>query len=81
MKKINKGAVGNFFKGLVREGLQTLPIIGTLVTSFKSETEDSPKGQISLGKWEKYRILIGLVITYNLLPDSWTVILKGLFGF
>ena len=77
--KLPKIDIGGLIKGLVREGLQTLPVIGTLVTNFKSK--DTPKGQIVLSKWDKYRMLIGLVISYNLLPDEWTEAIKGLFGF
>ena len=60
MKPTNKEKIGNFLKGLIREGLQTLPIVGTLVTNFKSETKDSIKGQIKLSKWDIYRLLLGV---------------------
>lgn len=66
MKPINKEKIGNFFKGLIREGLQTLPIVGTLVTSFKTETKDSPKGQIKLSKWDIYRLVLGFGLAYVL---------------
>ena len=66
MKPINKEKIGNFLKGLIREGLQTLPIVGTLVTNFKSETKDSIKGQIKLSKWDIYRLVLGFGLAYVL---------------
>ena len=66
MKPINKEKIGNFLKGLIREGLQTLPIVGTLVTNFKSETKDSIKGQIKLSKWDIYRLVLGVGLAYVL---------------
>jgi len=73
MKKIK-----DFVKSLGRETMQSLPVVGTIVTNFKST--ETPKGKIVLSKWDKYRVVIGLVVTYNLLPESWTEVIKGLFG-
>jgi len=70
--------IKNFGKGLFRETLQSLPALGTLVTNYKST--ETPKGKILLSKWDKYRIVIGLIISYNLFPDAWTEAIKGLFG-
>jgi hypothetical protein len=61
MKKLGKTFVGKLVKGLVREGLQTLPVVGTVVTAFKEDTKESPKGEIKLTKWHWYRIGVGVV--------------------
>ena len=64
MKKINLKPIGKLLKGLVREGLQTLPIVGPIVTSFKTEAKDSPKGEVKLSKWDIYRLVLGFGIAY-----------------
>ena len=67
MKKVKIGEIlKGLGKGLVRETLQTLPIIGTIVTNFKTETKTSAKGSIQLSKWDIYRLILGLGIAYFL---------------
>ena len=56
----------DLISGLVREGLQTLPVVGTIVTAFKEDTVESPKGNIQLSKWHLYRLAVGLIIAYFL---------------
>lgn len=63
MKKLN---IKGFLKGLVREGLQAVPVVGTLVTNWKSNTTENPQGKIKMGRWDIYRIIIGIGITYIL---------------
>jgi len=63
-KPFGKTKVGKLLKGLVREGLQTVPVIGTVVTAFKEDTPESPKGTIKLTSWHYYRIALGLVAGY-----------------
>ncbi len=58
MKAENKEKVKAFFKGLFREGLQTLPVVGTFVTNFKQGDDNN----IKLTAWDGYRLAIGLVI-------------------
>ncbi len=61
-KKFKDTKFGKMIMGLVSDGLQSLPVVGTIVTAFKSETIDSPKGKINLGKSEYIRLAIGLII-------------------
>ena len=56
--------LGNIIKGLVRETLQTLPIVGTIVTNIKTNTTDNPKGQLNLKNWDIYRLIFGSIIAY-----------------
>ena len=72
-KKINLKKIGNFLKPLIRETLQTLPIVGTLVTNFKSNSVESPTGQIKLTKWDGYRLILGLGIGYVLVKGIATI--------
>jgi len=60
-KPFGKTLVGGLLKGLVREGLQTVLVIGTFVTAFKEDTKQSPKGIIKLTPWHYYRIAIGII--------------------
>ena len=59
-------------KGLVREGLQTLPVVGTIVTNFKTDTPSNPKGKIKLEAWDYYRLAIGIGVA--------VVLYKGLLN-
>ena len=61
-KKFKDTKIGGLLRGLVREGLQSVPFVGTLVTNFKEDTTENPKGKIKLTKWDGYRLVIGLVI-------------------
>ena len=63
-KPFGKTKVGKLVKGLVREALQTVPVIGTVVTAFKEDTPENPKGEIKLTSWHYYRIALGLVAGY-----------------
>lgn len=71
--------------GLVRESLQTLPIVGTIVTNLKSDSTDNPKGKIKLDKWDWYRIILGVGIAYALAKGILTTqqiqFIMGLIGF
>tara|TARA_R110002051_G_scaffold305684_1_gene375816 strand:+ start:509 stop:775 length:267 start_codon:yes stop_codon:yes gene_type:complete len=59
-KKFKNTFVGKLVKGLVREGLQTIPVVGTFVTAFKEDTPENPQGTIKLSKWHIYRLVIGV---------------------
>jgi len=63
-KPFLKTKVGKLLKGLLAEGLQTLPVVGTVVTAFKENTIENPEGAIKLNSWHYYRIAIGLVGGY-----------------
>ena len=60
-KPFGKTLVGGLLKGLVREGLQTVPVLGTFVTAFKENTKESPQGTIKLTPWHYYRIALGII--------------------
>ena len=86
MKKPFKDTkVGKLLGGLVRESLQTLPVIGTIVTSFKSDSSESPKGKIKLEAWDWYRLVLGAAIGYvlatNILTEEQITFILGLIGF
>jgi len=63
-KKFGQTKVGKMLKGLAIEGLQTVPVLGTLVTAFKENTKNNPEGAIKLNQWHIYRMVLGLVIAY-----------------
>ena len=63
-KPFGKTLVGGLLKGLVREGLQSIPVVGTFVTAFKEDTKENPKGAVKLSKWHLYRLAIGLLTVY-----------------
>lgn len=63
-KPFFKTKVGGFLKGLVREGLQTVPVIGTFITNFKEDSEENPKGKVNLTKWDIYRLVLGIGAAY-----------------
>ena len=44
---LRKIKLGKIVKGLVREGLQTLPVIGTVITNLKTDTPENPKGKLN----------------------------------
>ncbi len=50
----------------IRETLQTLPVIGTLITNYKEDSDKNPKGQIKLSSWDWYRLVLGLGVGYVL---------------
>lgn len=54
--------IKRFVAPLVRESLQSLPIIGTLVTNFKQNSVETPAGTIKMTRWDWYRLLIGVGI-------------------
>jgi len=53
-------------KGLVQDGLQATPVIGTLLTNLKTDTKENPEGKLKLTAWDGYRLLIGAAIVYAL---------------
>ena len=86
-KPFKETTVGKLLSGLVREGLQTLPIVGTIVTVLKKDTPESPKGKISLKGiegWEWYRLVLGIGIGYvlakNILTEEQVTFILGLIG-
>ena len=86
MKKPFKDTkVGKLLKGLVRESLQTLPVVGTIVTVFKKDTPESPKGKINLEGWEWYRLVLGIGIGYvlakGILTEDQITFILSLIGF
>ena len=84
-KPFSKTKIGKILGGLVRESLQTLPVIGTIVTNLKSDTTDNPKGKIKLEGWEWYRLVLGFGIGYvlakNILTQEQVAFILGLIGF
>ena len=70
MKKLN---IKGLIKGLVREGLQAIPVVGTFVTNWKTNSPDSPEGKLKLGKWDFYRIIIGAGAAYALTQGVLTI--------
>lgn len=64
-QSIGKGLKG-VSKGFVRETLQSLPFVGTFITSAKIDTKENPKGKINLEGWDYYRLAIGLAVGYVL---------------
>ena len=62
--KINLKPLVKFLGPIVRETLQTVPVIGTIVTNFKQNKLESPVGTIQLTKWDVYRLLLGFGIAY-----------------
>lgn len=84
MKKLLKTKVGKLISGLVREGLQTLPVVGTVVTAFKEDTKENPQGEIKLSKWHLYRLAIGLIIAFflskGILNEDQIELIVGVIG-
>ena len=62
--KIKASKVGKFAISVAGNALQTVPVVGTLVTNFKENTKESPTGTLKLKGWEYFRIALGLVIGY-----------------
>lgn len=58
--------LGKMLKGLVRETLQTLPFVGTIITNVKTDTKENPKGKLKLESWDWYRLAIGLIVGFVL---------------
>lgn len=65
-KPFFKTKIGGLLSGLVREGLQIVPGVGTLITVFKEDTPENPKGKMNLAKWDIYRLVLGLVLIFTL---------------
>lgn len=63
-KKLKDTTFGKIVFPIVRETLQSLPVVGTIITNFKTDTPDNPAGKIKLGKWDVYRIILGVGIAY-----------------
>jgi hypothetical protein len=61
---MKKGRLKRVLGGLIRETAQSLPIVGTVITNWKENEVDNPKGQINLRSNDWYRILIGVGIAY-----------------
>ena len=82
-KKFKDTKFAKLLGGFVRESLQTLPIVGTIVTSFKSDS--SPKGQIKLEAWDWYRLVLGFGIAYvlakGILTQEQVAFILALIGF
>ena len=86
MKKPFKNTrFAKIMSGLVRESLQTIPFVGTLVTNFKQDDPDNPKGKIKLTWWDIYRLALGLGIAYalikGLLTQDQIVFILNLLGY
>lgn len=86
-KPFSKTKVAKLLGGLLRESLQTLPVVGTLVTVFKKDTPESPKGEINIKGikgWEWYRLVLGIGIGYvfakNLLTQEQITFILGIIG-
>ena len=62
--KIKDSKAGKFVISFAGNALQTVPGVGTLVTTFKENKPDAPTGKIKLKGWEWFRIALGLVIGY-----------------
>jgi hypothetical protein len=60
----NKGRLKRVLGGLIRETAQSLPIVGTVITNWKENEVDNPKGQVNLRSNDWYRILIGIGVAY-----------------
>lgn len=71
--KLLNSKIGKIASGLVREGLQTVPVVGTIITNLKTDTPDNPAGKIKLSKWDIYRLVIGLVVGYVLYKGILTI--------
>jgi len=70
LKKINiKGLV----KGLLGDVLQSVPVLGTIVTNFKTDSIDNPKGKIKIGRSEVVRLIIGVGVAYVLYKGMLTI--------
>jgi hypothetical protein len=84
-KPFGKTKFGKLLKGLVREGLQTVPMVGTVVTAFKEDTPENPKGTIKLTSWHYYRIAIGVIAGYlmfkGILTEEQIEIITSMIGF
>lgn len=72
-KPFKETKVGGLLRGLLREGLQTLPVVGTIVTNFKTDDKNNPKGKVSLSKWDVYRLILGIGIAYLLYRGALTM--------
>jgi len=70
--KLINSKVGKVVQGLVINGLQAVPVVGTLVTNIKTNTAESPAGKMNIGKSEIYRIAIGLLVALALHGDLFT---------
>ena len=83
-KKFKDTFVGRTLKGIFREGLQSIPVIGTIVTNMKEDTKENPAGKIKLSKWDVFRMVAGAFFAY-LLANGWALekveFLSGLMGF
>ncbi len=53
-------------KGLLQDGLQSVPVVGTIVTNLKTDTKENPAGKLKLTAWDGYRLVIGAAIVYAL---------------
>ena len=72
-KPFKETVVGKLATGLFRETLQTLPIIGSVVTAFKTDSIENPKGQIKLQAWDFYRMALGVGIAFVLYKGILTI--------
>lgn len=83
--KINLKPVVKLFGPLIRETLQSLPVIGTIVTNFKQNKLESPTGTIQLKKWDIYRLILGAGIAYlvtkGILTEEQITFIWSLIGF
>ena len=82
-KKFKDTMIGKIVNPILRETLQSLPVVGTIVTNFKTNTAENPTGKIKLTKWDGYRILLGCLIALALAkgfltPEQITFILSFL---
>lgn len=63
-KKFKDTVVGKLATTLIGSALQSIPVVGTIVTNFKENTPQNPKGQLLIGWSELIRIVIGCGLAY-----------------
>jgi len=84
-KKFKDTKLGKVLLPVLRETIQTLPIVGTIVTNFKSNTPTKPSGKVELSKWDVYRLVVGVGIAYvlikGLLTQEQVAFILELIGF
>jgi hypothetical protein len=72
-KKFKDTKFAKIAGGIIREGLQTLPIVGTVVTNMKENTPENPEGKIKLGRNEWFRIVLGVGLAYLIYKGLLTI--------
>lgn len=76
---------GKVASGIVREGLQGVPVVGTFITNYKENAPDNPPGSIKIRNWDYYRIIIGLGVAVLIAKGIMTQVqidfVLGIMGF